>query len=96
MKVILDKRAFTKHGQHMKAMGKQLMAKRIVEAIKDILKVCKKHQSSQNRKKIQTKTIKAQGKLKMELGKEETPQKTRMIVFKQKIITADNKKRRQW
>ena len=22
MKVILDKRAFTKHGQHMKAMGK--------------------------------------------------------------------------
>jgi len=27
----------------------------------------------------------------MELGKEEIPQKTRMIVFKQKIITVDNK-----
>jgi len=32
----------------------------------------------------------------MELGKEETPQKTRMIVFKQKTITVDNKKRKQW
>jgi len=27
----------------------------------------------------------------MELGKEEFPQKTRMIVFRQKIITVDNK-----
>jgi hypothetical protein len=31
----------------------------------------------------------------MELGKEEIPLKTRMIVFRQKIITVDNKKRRQ-
>jgi hypothetical protein len=32
----------------------------------------------------------------MELGKDEIPLNTRMIVFKQKIITVENKKRRQW
>jgi hypothetical protein len=32
----------------------------------------------------------------MELGKEEVPPKTRMIVFTQKIITVDNKKRKEW
>ena len=42
MKVNLDRRAFTKHGQHMNAMGKELMAKRKVEVIKHTLKVCKK------------------------------------------------------
>jgi hypothetical protein len=42
MKVNLDRRGFTKHGQHMNAMGKELMAKRIVEAKKHILKICKK------------------------------------------------------
>jgi hypothetical protein len=36
MKVNLDSRGFTKYGQHMNAMGKELMAKRIVEAIKHI------------------------------------------------------------
>jgi len=40
--VSLDRRAFTKHGQHMNAMGKELMAKRIIQAIKHTLKVCKK------------------------------------------------------
>jgi hypothetical protein len=34
MKVNLDRRGFTKHGQHMNAMEKEFMAKRIVEAIK--------------------------------------------------------------
>jgi len=34
VKVNLDRRAFTKHGQHMNAMRKELMAKRIIEAIK--------------------------------------------------------------
>ena len=42
VKVNLDRRAFTKHGQHMNAMGKELMAKRITEAIKHTLKACKK------------------------------------------------------
>jgi len=42
IKVNLDRGAFTKHGQHMNNMGKELMAKRITEAIKHTLKVCKK------------------------------------------------------
>jgi len=42
MKVNLDRKGFTKHGQHMNAMGKESMAKRRAEAIKHILKVCKK------------------------------------------------------
>jgi hypothetical protein len=41
-KVNLDRRGFTKHGQHMNAMGKEMMAKRTVEAIKHALKMCKK------------------------------------------------------
>jgi len=40
--VNLDRRAFIKHGQHMNAMRKELMAKRIIEAIKHTLKVHKK------------------------------------------------------
>ena len=42
VKVNLDRRAFTKHGQHMNARGKELMAKRIIEAIKHTLQMCKK------------------------------------------------------
>jgi len=42
IKVNLERRAFTKHSQHMNAMGKELMAKRIVQAIKHTLQVCKK------------------------------------------------------
>ena len=42
IKVDLEKRGFTKHGQHINAKGKEFMAKRIAAAIKHILKVCKK------------------------------------------------------
>ena len=42
IKVDLDRRGFTKHGQHMNAKGKELLAKRIVATIKHALKVCKK------------------------------------------------------
>jgi len=42
IKVELDRRDFTKHGQHMNAKGKELLAKRIVATIKHALKVCKK------------------------------------------------------
>ena len=42
MKVNLDRRGFTKYVQHMNTMRKELMAKRIVEAIKHMFKVCKK------------------------------------------------------
>jgi hypothetical protein len=42
IKVDLDRRGFTRYGQHMNAKGKELMAKRIIAAIGHILKVCKK------------------------------------------------------
>jgi hypothetical protein len=42
IKVDLDRRGFTKHGQHMNAKGKELTAKRIAVAIKHTLKVYKK------------------------------------------------------
>jgi hypothetical protein len=42
IKVNLDRGAFTKHGQHMNSTVKELMAKRITEAIKHTLKACKK------------------------------------------------------
>jgi hypothetical protein len=42
MKVNLDRRGFTKHGQHMNAIEKELKAKKIVEAIQHTLRACKK------------------------------------------------------
>ena len=42
MKVNVDRRAFTKHGQHMNVTGKEMMAKKMAEAIMHILEVCKK------------------------------------------------------
>jgi hypothetical protein len=42
IKIDLDRRGFTKHGQHMNAKGKEVMAKRIAVAIKYTLKICKK------------------------------------------------------
>jgi hypothetical protein len=38
----LDRSGFTKHGQHMNAKGKELVASRIAADIKHTLKVCKK------------------------------------------------------
>jgi hypothetical protein len=58
MKVNLDGRGFTKHGQHMTAMEKEFMAKRIVDTIKHILKVCKRdnnqHQMKRRSKQTQS------------------------------------------
>ena len=39
IEVDLDRRGFTRHGQHMNAKGKELMAKKIVAAIRCTLKV---------------------------------------------------------
>jgi cellulose biosynthesis protein BcsQ len=46
IKANLDRRGFTKHGQHMNAKGKELMAKRISVAIKYTLKYVKRYQSA--------------------------------------------------
>ena len=42
IKVDLDRRGFTRHGQHMNAKGKALLAKRIAATRKHTLKLCKK------------------------------------------------------
>jgi hypothetical protein len=42
LQVNLDRSGFTKHGQHMNTIGKELMVKSIVESIKRTIKVCKK------------------------------------------------------
>ena len=42
IKVNSERKCYTKHGQHMNATGKELMAKNIVEAIKHSLKLHKK------------------------------------------------------
>jgi len=42
MKVGLDRRGFTKLGQHTNAKGKKLLAKRIMATINHTLKICKK------------------------------------------------------
>jgi len=42
IKVDLDRRGFTKHGQHMNAKGKELLAERRAATIKHTLEVCKK------------------------------------------------------
>ena len=42
IKVDLDRRGFTKHGEHINAKGKELTAKRIAAGIQHTLKACKK------------------------------------------------------
>jgi hypothetical protein len=42
MKVNVDRGAFTKHGQHMNATGKEVIAKKIAESIKHTLEACKR------------------------------------------------------
>ena len=55
LKANLNRRGFTKRGEHVNAKGKELMAKRIAAAIKHTLKVREK---TWNGKKIQVKKIK--------------------------------------
>jgi len=42
IKFDLDRRGFTRHGQHRNAKGKELMAKRIAAAIERTFKLCEK------------------------------------------------------
>ena len=53
--VDLDRSFFTKHGQHMNAKGKEVMAIKIVTAIKNILKVHRKSPISMKWKEDQNK-----------------------------------------
>jgi hypothetical protein len=73
IKVDLDRRGFTRHGQHMNAKGKELMTKRIVVAIRHILKVCKKTPISMKWKGDPSKENQGLGETKNEVGEERDP-----------------------
>jgi len=95
VKVNLDRRAFTKHSQHMNAMGKELMVKRIIEAIKHSLKVCTKALIFMKWKEDTNKDKRDPGEAKNGVRERRDTTENRMIVFKQKRVTVENKKRRQ-
>jgi len=73
IKVGLDRRGFTRHDQQMNAKGKELMAKRIVAAIRHILKVCKKTPISMKWKEDPSNENQGLGETKNEVGEERDP-----------------------
>jgi len=72
------------------------MAKRIIEAIKDTLKVCKKTLIFMKWKEDTNKDKRDPGEAKNGVREGRDTTENRMIVFKQNRITVENKKRRQW
>jgi hypothetical protein len=73
IKVDLDRRGFTKHGQHMNANGTELMAKRIVAAIKHTIKICTKTQISMKWKEESSKENQGLGEAKNGVGEGRDP-----------------------
>jgi hypothetical protein len=63
LQVSTDRNTFTKHGQHMNLKGKVLMVRRIVDAIKLMLKVCAKESISLKRKTVQSINNQDSGKI---------------------------------
>ena len=68
IKANLERRGFTKHGQHMNVKGKELMAKRIAMAIKHTLKVCEKTAISMKWKEDPSKENQGLGEAKNGVG----------------------------
>jgi hypothetical protein len=64
IKVDLDTKGFTKHGQHTNAMAKELMARRIVAAITGTLNACKRTPISMKWKEASTKENQGLGEAK--------------------------------
>jgi hypothetical protein len=73
IKVDFDRRGFTRHGQHMNARGKELMAKRKAAAIRHTLKLCKKTPISMKWKEDSSKENQGLGESKNEVGEEKEP-----------------------
>jgi len=90
IKVELDRRDFTKHGQHMNAKGKELLAKRIVATIKHALKVCKKIPVSMNCKEDPSKENQGLGKAKNGVGEGRDP-----IENQNDIVSVENNNSRR-
>jgi len=76
IKVDLDRRGFAKHGQHMNAKGKELMAKRRVVALKHMLKVCKKKPISMKWKEYPSKENQGLGEANNGVGEGRDPIET--------------------
>ena len=73
IEVDLDRRGFTRHGQHMNAKGKELMAKKIVAAIRCTLKVYENMPISMKWKEDPSKQNQGLGEAKNEVGEERDP-----------------------
>jgi hypothetical protein len=73
IKVDLNRRGFTRHGQHMNAKGKELLAKRIAATIKHALKVCKKTPVNMKQNEDPSKEKQGIGEAKNGVGEERDP-----------------------
>jgi len=91
IKVDLDRRGFTRHGQHVNANGKELMAKRIAVAIICILKVCKKTPISMKWKEDPSKENQGLGETKNEDREERDPIENQ----NESVSTGNNNNRRE-
>jgi len=75
IKANLDRRGFTKHGQHMNAKGKELMAKRIEAVVKHTLKLYEKTPISMKWKEDPSKENQGLGEAKNGVGEGRDPVK---------------------
>ena len=91
LRVNLDTSGFTKHGQHMNTMGKELMAKRIVEAIKRTLKVWRKKPVSLKWKEGLSRENQGPGEATNEVGEERDPTENQ----NDSVQAEDNNSKRQ-
>jgi len=89
--VNLDRSGFTKHGLHMNTMGKELMAKRIVEAIKRTLKVWRKKPVSLKWKEGLSRENQGPGEATNEVGEERDPTENQ----NDSVQAEDNNSKRQ-
>jgi len=73
IKANLGRRGFAKHGQHMNAKGKELLARRIAAALKHTLKVYEKTPISMKWKEDPSKENQGLGEAKNSVGKGRDP-----------------------
>jgi len=91
IKANLDRRGFTKHGQHMTAKGKELMAKRIAVAVKPTLKLYEKTPINMKCKEDPSKENQGLGEAKNEVGEGRDPVKNQ----NDSISVENNDRRRE-
>jgi hypothetical protein len=90
IKANLDTRGFTKHGQHVNAKRKELMAKRITAAVKHTIKVFEKTPIDMKWKEDPTKENKGLGEAKNGVGEGRDP-----IENQNDIVSVENNNSRR-